>query len=193
MDLLYMRYTQWLYLYTKAKKSREEQEKREMAQLNSLHEEVEKLRKKKHDLDIRLARQKHLNLVDDQVDQQRQLLGPIVANLPKLSREYESLAHALDTTRHQIATQGVYLPDDEEQLQRKLEKELSTSEQLLGELSVMIRQPVTTVTAMSKALGAMEKAVDAQTHELRQCTEMISATQSLTIQETSLRIQEMQA
>ncbi|OWF56173.1 uncharacterized protein LOC110450215 [Mizuhopecten yessoensis] len=193
MDLLYMRYTQWLYLYTKAKKSREEQEKREMAQLSSLHEEVEKLRKKKHDLDIRLERQKHLNLVDDQVDQQRQLLGPIVANLPKLCREYESLAHALDTTRHQIPTQGVYLPDDEDELQRKLEKELSTSEQLLGELSVMIRQPVTTVTSMSKALAAMEKGVDAQTHELKHCTEIISATQSLTIQETSLKIQEMQA
>ncbi|XP_069122957.1 microtubule-associated protein futsch-like [Argopecten irradians] len=192
MDLLYMRYIQWQYLYSKARKCREELEKREMAQMNTLHEELEILRKKNHDLDLRLERQKHVNLVDDQVDHQRQLLGPIVANLPKLSREYESLAHALDTTRHQIPTQGVYLPDDEEQLQRKLEKELATSEQLLGELSVMTRQPLTTVTAMSKALEAMQKGVDAQTHELKQCTEMIAATQSLTIQETSLRIQEMQ-
>lgn len=48
---------------------------------------------------------------------QRQLLGPIVSSLPQLTKEYDTLAHALDTTRHQIPTKGVYIPDDEDQFQ----------------------------------------------------------------------------
>jgi hypothetical protein len=37
--------------------------------------------------------------------------------VPQLTKEYDTLAHALDTTRHQIPTKGVYIPDDEDQFQ----------------------------------------------------------------------------
>lgn len=36
--------------------------------MHGLHEEVEKLRKRKHELDLEIARQSHLNLVDEQLD-----------------------------------------------------------------------------------------------------------------------------
>lgn len=51
---------------------------------------------------------------------QRQGLGPVVSHLPTLSQEYKSLANALDTTRHQIPTKGIHLPDNEDQFQGKV-------------------------------------------------------------------------
>ncbi len=44
-------------------------------------------------------------------------LTPVVASLPQLQQQYGSLSQALDTTRHQIPTKGVYIPDDEDQHQ----------------------------------------------------------------------------
>ncbi|CAC5410796.1 HAUS8 [Mytilus coruscus] len=193
LDMLYARYIQSLYLSTKAQKVREEQEKQAMAQILGIYTEVEKLQKKNHEMDKELMRLKHLNEVDVQIDLQRQSLGPIVSSLPQLTKEYDTLAHALDTTRHQIPTKGVYIPDDEDQFQRDLEHSLLESEQLLGELSVMIRKDLPSVTAMANALSTMEKATETQVEELVRCNEMIAATQSLTIQETSMKIQAIQA
>ncbi|XP_052098681.1 uncharacterized protein LOC127733353 [Mytilus californianus] len=193
LDMLYARYIQSLYLSTKAQKVREEQEKQAMAQILGIYTEVEKLQKKNHEMDKELMRLKHLNEVDVQIDLQRQSLGPIVSSLPQLTKEYDTLAHALDTTRHQIPTKGVYIPDDEDQFQRDLEHALLESEQLLGELSVMIRKDLPSVTAMANALSTMEKATETQVEELVRCNEMIAATQSLTIQETSMKIQAIQA
>ncbi|XP_063432342.1 uncharacterized protein LOC134714752 isoform X2 [Mytilus trossulus] len=193
LDMLYARYIQSLYLSTKAKKVREEQEKQAMAQILGIYTEVEKLQKKNHEMDKELMRLKHLNEVDVQIDLQRQSLGPIVSSLPQLTKEYDTLAHALDTTRHQIPTKGVYIPDDEDQYQRDLEHSLLESEQLLGELSVMIRKDLPSVSAMAHALSTMEKATESQVEELVRCNEMIAATQSLTIQETSMKIQAIQS
>ena len=40
-------------------------------------------------------------------------------SLPKLDSEHQTLAHALDTTRHQIATRGIHIPDDEDEYYRE--------------------------------------------------------------------------
>ena len=38
-------------------------------------------------------------------------------NLPLLQKQYSNLAYALDTTRHQIPTKDIHLPESEEQFQ----------------------------------------------------------------------------
>ena len=48
---------------------------------------------------------------------QRQCLGPVTNTLSSLKKQYRSLAQALDTTRHQVPTTDIYLPDNEEQYQ----------------------------------------------------------------------------
>lgn len=193
LDLLYARYIQSLFLHSRQKKMRDEQEKQAMAQLFGLHEEVDQLRQKKFEMEQSFAKIKHLNQVDEQIELQRQSLGPVITNLPKLKEEYENLAHALDTTRHQIQTKGVYLPEDEDQYQRQLENALLESEQLLGEISVMIRCATPGVTSMADALQTMEKTIDSECQELKRCKEMLAAFESLAIHETSLEINVMQA
>lgn len=193
LDLLYARYIQSLFLHSRQKKMRDEQEKQAMAQLFGLHEEVDQLRQKKFEMEQSFAKIKHLNQVNEQIELQRQSLGPVITNLPKLKEEYENLAHALDTTRHQIQTKGVYLPEDEDQYQRQLENALLESEQLLGEISVMIRCATPGATSMADALQTMEKTIDSECQELKRCKEMLAAFESLAIHETSLEINVMQA
>lgn len=48
---------------------------------------------------------------------QRQCLGPVVNNLSAVQKQYSNLAYALDTTRHQLPTADIYLPENEDQFQ----------------------------------------------------------------------------
>ena len=48
---------------------------------------------------------------------QRAGLGPITANTDPYKSQYSTMAHALDTTRHQLPLKGIYVPDDEDQYQ----------------------------------------------------------------------------
>ncbi|XP_062597007.1 uncharacterized protein LOC134258455 [Saccostrea cucullata] len=190
LDLLYGRLVQWEYLDSKAKRIKEEQERKAMSQMLWLQEEVQRLRKQKHEKDKELTRLKHLNELDEQLDIQRDCLEPVVSHLPKMTRQYETLAQALDTTRHQIPTKGIYIPQDEEMFYSQLEQTLQESEYLLGNLSATTGQPFQSATAtVAKHLASLEKHTNQQCQQLKSCNEMIAATQSLTIEESSLLIQ----
>ncbi|KAL3864390.1 hypothetical protein ACJMK2_006077 [Sinanodonta woodiana] len=192
LDLRYGHYLQWLFLYTKGKKCQQEQEKQAMTQIAALHEEVEKMRKVKAERLQHLAQLRHLNMLDELIDIQRQGLGPVVANLPQLQKNYSDLAHALDTTRHQIRTKGVYIPDNEEEFLGTLETALAESEHLLGQISVLSRQKSPKVTAMATGLETLEKDVENMTQELKRSQELILATEKLHMEENSLKVQAIQ-
>ncbi|XP_061194924.1 uncharacterized protein LOC133203074 [Saccostrea echinata] len=190
LDLLYGRLVQWEYLDSKAKRIKEEQERKAMSQMLWLQEEVQRLRKQKHEKDKELTRLKHLNELDEQLDIQKDCLEPVVSHLPKMTRQYETLAQALDTTRHQIPTKGIYIPQDEELFYSQLEQTLQESEYLLGNLSATTGQPLQSATAtVAKHLASLEKHTNQQCQQLKSCNEMIAATQSLTMEESSLLIQ----
>ncbi|XP_022286537.2 uncharacterized protein LOC111099517 isoform X1 [Crassostrea virginica] len=190
LDLLYGRFVQWDFLACKAKRIREEQERKAMSQILWLQEELQKLRKIKHEKDKELVRLKHLNELDEQLDIQRECLDPVVSHLPKLTKQYETLAQALDTTRHQIPTKGIYIPQDEALFHSQLEQILQESEYLLGNLSATTGQPLHSATAtVAQHLSALEKHTNQQCQQLKSCNEMIAATQSLTVEESSLLIQ----
>lgn len=190
LDLLYGRFVQWEFLACKARRIKEEQERKAMSQMLWLQEELQKLRKLKHDKDKELARLKHLNELDEQLDIQRECLEPVVSHLPKLTKQYETLAQALDTTRHQIPTKGIYIPQDEALFHSQLEQILQESEYLLGNLSASTGQPLHSATAtVARHLASLEKHTNQQCQQLKSCNEMIAATQSLTVEESSLLIQ----
>lgn len=190
LDLLYGRFVQWEFLACKARRIKEEQERKAMSQMLWLQEELQKLRKLKHDKDKELARLKHLNELDEQLDIQRECLEPVVSHLPKLTKQYETLAQALDTTRHQIPTKGIYIPQDEALFHSQLEQILQESEYLLGNLSASTGQQLHSATAtVARHLASLEKHTNQQCQQLKSCNEMIAATQSLTVEESSLLIQ----
>lgn len=190
LDLLYGRFVQWEFLACKARRIKEEQERKAMSQMLWLQEELQKLRKLKHDKDKELARLKHLNELDEQLDIQRECLEPVVSHLPKLTKQYETLAQALDTTRHQIPTKGIYIPQDEALFHSQLEQILQESEYLLGNLSASTGQQLHSATAtVARHVASLEKHTNQQCQQLKSCNEMIAATQSLTVEESSLLIQ----
>ena len=45
------------------------------------------------------------------------MLGPIIHQVPQLSQYYQSTAVALDTTRHELQTEGVNIPDTKQEQQ----------------------------------------------------------------------------
>ncbi|XP_060579501.1 uncharacterized protein LOC132736392 [Ruditapes philippinarum] len=192
VDLLYMYKLQWAFLEAKARKTLHEQEKQAMAQIYGLYEEVESLRKLKLDREQQYSRLRHTNITDNLAEVQRQCLGPVVNNLPSLQKQYSNLAYALDTTRHQIPTKDIHLPENEEQFQAKLEAQLLESERLLGEVSAITRQDIPTISAMGNAMVTMEQAVEGMEEELKKSHELLAATETLTMHECSLRVQEIQ-
>ncbi|XP_052227169.1 uncharacterized protein LOC127841978 isoform X2 [Dreissena polymorpha] len=192
IDLQYMFSQQWAFLEAKAKQTLHEQEQQAMAQIYGVYEEVEKLRKEKTEKDKYLARLQHTNNTDHMAEVQRQCLGPVVNSLPELQKQYSNLAYALDTTRHQIPMTEVYVPDNKEQFEAKLEAHLLESERLLGEISSITRQDVPNIVSMGTALSTMEQSVETMKNELKKSEELLAAVETLTIQECSLRVQSIQ-
>ncbi|XP_041369212.1 uncharacterized protein LOC121383323 isoform X2 [Gigantopelta aegis] len=192
LKLLYARYLQSLFLDSQAKMSFKTQEKQEMAEMLELWEAVEEKKKQVYTLRKEITRLKHNILLDEQLELQAAALEPIVCNLPRLCGEHKSLADSLDTTRHQIRTKGIYIPDDEDRYQAMFESALLESEHLLGELSVMTRTATPHTTKTATALQAMESALTAECKEIARCNELVSAIQTLSTEENSLKIHAVQ-
>ncbi|XP_076439440.1 uncharacterized protein LOC143279093 isoform X2 [Babylonia areolata] len=193
LDLSYARCLQWLFLASKAELCLQQQEKDAMRQLHALWALLEKTRQEKAHLEQDMARLRHLNMLDQQLDTQHQALEPVVRVLPTLQKDFGGLASAVDTTRHQITVRGIHLPDDQDFYLASLEQVLMESEQLLGTLSTLTRKQAPAVSDFSDACQAVQQAVHDECLELNRCGELLSAVQSLTTHENSLRIQAMQS
>ncbi|XP_064601421.1 uncharacterized protein LOC135467578 [Liolophura sinensis] len=193
LDITYSGYLQWLYLDAAARKTLHDQEKCAMGQLNSLWEELESLRQTETQLRSELQQVKRANLLDEQLDLQSSGLSPVICKLPQLSSDHKLLAHALDTTRHQIPAQGVHLPMDQDSYQESLISALNESERLLGELSMLTRRHTPKVTEYSRAFHALEMAAGRESQLHRDCQGALTAAHSLTTAETCLKIQAIQA
>ncbi|XP_038071038.1 QWRF motif-containing protein 4-like [Patiria miniata] len=192
LDRVYARYTQALFLDSKLEKSLKEQEKEAMSEMYGLWHENERLRNKKRDLELELASGRHANHLDQQLDVQISGLGPVVTHLDELKKQYSTLAHALDTTRHQLGTVGIHVPQDEDGYHGSLISALAESENLLGEISAATRTHQPKITSFATAIQALQKAVDNEDKELKRCQELLAATSTLATQEGSLRIQQIE-
>ncbi|PIK62968.1 hypothetical protein BSL78_00095, partial [Apostichopus japonicus] len=192
LDKMYARYLQMVFLESKMRKQKQDQEQEAMSQLHLLHQENESLLARKRDLELKVARLRHANTLDQQLDIQKVGLGPVAANLKQFQNQYSSLAHALDTTRHQIGTTGVLLPQNEEAFQDDLLTALSESEQILRTISSTLQDKTTKTATFSKALQALDKAVGAEDKELQRCQKLLAKTSINTTYETSLRLQQVE-
>ncbi|KAL8615823.1 hypothetical protein ACOMHN_048531 [Nucella lapillus] len=193
LDASYARYLQWLFLDTKASFMLQQQEKDAVRQLCTLWEITEQTRNEKAELEQDLAKLRHMNLLDEQLESQQQCLEPVIRVLRTLETDYSAMARAMDTTRHQIALNGIHLPEDEELYLESLEQGLLESEELLGTLGTLTQSKAPKVTDFSNTCHAVEQAVEGQCSELNRCGELLSAVQSLATHENSLFIQAMQA
>ncbi|XP_071476762.1 HAUS augmin-like complex subunit 8 [Diadema antillarum] len=161
-------------------------------QMFALWKENEEVAKKRTQLELRLARLKHANELDQQLLVQEQGLGPLTSHLAQFKQEYSTLAHALDTTRHQVELTDILVPDDQDEFNDRLERELAESEALLGEIAAVTRTKQPKVEALSRAISMLETSVAQESAALLRCQELVAATSSLSNHETSMRIQRLE-
>ncbi|XP_033633562.1 uncharacterized protein LOC117295103 isoform X1 [Asterias rubens] len=192
LDRVYGRYLQAVFIDSKLEKTLKEQEKESMSQIYGLWHENERMRTKKRNLEMELKSARHANNLDHHLDVQISGVSPVVAHLSQLKQQYSTLAHALDTTRHQLGVTGIHVPQDEDNFHESLLSALAESEHLLGEISVVTRAHQPQVSSFSSAIQALQKAVENEDKELKRCQEMLSATCTLATQESSLRIQDIE-
>ncbi|CAH1273543.1 HAUS8 [Branchiostoma lanceolatum] len=192
LDMWYIRYLQWLYISSKMEKDLKEKEKQSSQYCYALWEKNEDLRKKITEGKQRIHCLKYQNLLDRLLKLQEAALQPLVDGAPKMQQDYSEFAHALDTTRHHLATISVSDDVDNEDYIKKLYESVNEIEQLLGQLSVMTSRQLPKVTKFSKELEELQKTTSAEGVLLKRMEELVAAAESIMTQEVSLISQEVQ-
>ncbi|KAK7488309.1 hypothetical protein BaRGS_00020468 [Batillaria attramentaria] len=192
LDLQYARYLQWLFLDSRARQVLQQQEKEAMQQLAQLWELTESQRETAAHSEKNLDNLRHLHLLDEQLALQHSALVPLVQTLPRAKADYCQFAKALNTTRHQVHTCGIYLPEDQDDFVDCLEEILRESEELLGQLDLLTKEDAAVINLFATALQSIEKTVENECLEINRCAELLAAVRSLATHENSLRIQAIQ-
>ncbi|XP_035694378.1 nucleolar protein dao-5-like isoform X1 [Branchiostoma floridae] len=192
LDMWYIRYLQWLYISSKMEKDLKEKEKQSSQYCYALWEKNEDLRKKITEGKQRIHCLKYQNLLDRMLKMQEAALQPLVDSAPKMQQDYSEFAHALDTTRHHLATISVSDDVDNEDYIKKLYESVNEIEQLLGQLSVMTSRQLPKVTKFSKELEELQKTTSAEGVLLKRMEELVAAAETIMTQEVSLISQEVQ-
>ncbi|XP_010328434.1 HAUS augmin-like complex subunit 8 isoform X2 [Saimiri boliviensis] len=111
-------------------------ERRAEKNLLIMCKEKEKLQKKAHELKRRLLLSQRKRELADVLDAQVQMLSPFEAVAKRFREQYRTFATALDTTRHELPVRSIHLEGDGQQLLDALQRELTTTQRLLGELDI---------------------------------------------------------
>ncbi|XP_067935457.1 HAUS augmin-like complex subunit 8 [Watersipora subatra] len=196
IDVCYSRYLQWLFLSSKVDKAIESEETNVMSELQKLSIENHKMRQKLSALEQELDRLEHVTNLDEMLELQQGLLGPIVSELPQLSQYYQSMAVALDTTRHELHTVGINIPDTEHEqkaFEGAMMAALDESEQLLADVASHTRRDMSTTSQYAQAVESLSKCVSEEEKELRSCKDLVRAAQSLANHENSMKIQDIES
>ncbi|XP_006928630.3 HAUS augmin-like complex subunit 8 isoform X2 [Felis catus] len=98
--------------------------------------EREKLQKKAHELKRKLLLCRRKRELADILDAQIEMLSPYEAVAERFKEQYKTFATALDTTRHELPVKSIHLDGDGQQFLDSLQRELTTTCHLLGELGI---------------------------------------------------------
>nr|XP_020736124.1 HAUS augmin-like complex subunit 8 isoform X2 [Odocoileus virginianus texanus] len=104
--------------------------------LEILCKEKEKLQKKAYELKRRLLLCQKKRELEDFLDAQIEMLSPLEAVVCRFREQYKTFATALDTTRHELPVKSVHLDGDRQLFLDELQRELTTTRHLLGELGI---------------------------------------------------------
>ncbi|XP_055975770.1 HAUS augmin-like complex subunit 8 [Sorex fumeus] len=98
--------------------------------------EEERLRKTVHEQRRQLLLGQRRRQLAAVLDLQIAMLSPCEAILQRFKEQYQALASALDTTRHELPVSDIHLDQDRAQFLDDVQRELLTTRQLLGELGL---------------------------------------------------------
>uniref|UniRef100_A0A8D2JRY3 HAUS augmin-like complex subunit 8 n=1 Tax=Sciurus vulgaris TaxID=55149 RepID=A0A8D2JRY3_SCIVU len=98
--------------------------------------EEEELQEQAHQLRRRLRLCQRTRELAEALNAQMELLSPFEAVCERFKEQYQMLATALDTTRHELPLRSIHLEGDGHQLLDALQRDLETTHRLLGELGI---------------------------------------------------------
>ncbi|XP_005604164.1 HAUS augmin-like complex subunit 8 [Equus przewalskii] len=99
-------------------------------------EEKEKLQREAHELKRRLLLCQRKRELEAILDTQMETLSPYEAVATRFMEQYKTFATALDTTRHELPVRSVHVDGDGQRFLDDLQRELTTTCHLLGELGI---------------------------------------------------------
>ncbi|KAL9983865.1 hypothetical protein ACROYT_G006108 [Oculina patagonica] len=162
-----------------------QKEKDAQSQIYSVWQEKEKLQREVANLELQLKMKTKIAELDRQIQLQMSGLKPIGSHMLKLILEYSKLAAALDTTRHHMSVNGVFIPDNHDELFAVLDE----SERLLGEIDGLTKQKQQKIDSFAKEMEGLSKTVESEIQEQNRCGELLAAASTLSTQERSLQAQ----
>jgi len=189
LELQYSRVIQAAFLYSRLKESFAKKEKDAQSQIYSVWQEKEKLQREVASLELQLKMKTKIAELDKQIQLQMSGLKPIGSHMLKLILEYSKLAAALDTTRHHMSVNGVFIPQNHAELFAVLDE----SERLLGEIDGLTKQHQHKIGSFAKEMEGLSKTVESEIQEQNRCGELLAAASTLSTQERSLQAQSIMA
>ncbi|CAL1535729.1 unnamed protein product [Lymnaea stagnalis] len=196
LDMAYTKYLQWVFLNGKAKQFYEDEEALATAQIHGLWKLLESKREEGAALDLDVDMLKKYNRLDEVLEKTESELESLTAVLPQLEEDYSHLSAALDTTRHQIPVEDIFLPQDgveRDIYEEKLENALKESEQLLAEISTITGVKLEPLQHYQNYMEAIDANLSSTNDEIGACEVDLDVVQGLTTRLTSLIVQDMQS
>uniref|UniRef100_UPI00398E52A3 HAUS augmin-like complex subunit 8 n=1 Tax=Pristiophorus japonicus TaxID=55135 RepID=UPI00398E52A3 len=162
----------------------------EQAERNLLliEEENQRLRRKKFQQKQALLLQEKEKQFYAIVDQQIELLRPVVVAMQPFKMQYKSLGQALDTTRHSLQTKNIYVSEDPSENLEELKSHLKITKQLLDGLGFRTDMDNSKALAGIKELGTAVTEADT---EMKRFFAKIEELSSCVSRETALLHQEL--
>jgi len=185
LELQYSRVVQAAFLYSRLKHSFAQKEKDAQTQMYAVWQEREKLQREVANLELQLKMKTKIAELNQQIQLQMSGLKPIGSNMLKLILEFSKLAAALDTTRHHMSVNGVFIPANHDELFAVLDE----SERLLGEIDELTKQKQPKVHSFASEMEGLSKTVESEIQEQKRCGELLAAASTLSTQERSLQAQ----
>lgn len=192
LDILYSEYIRSLYLDKMFQHSFKKREEEAMTQMHGLWSEMEKMMEKKSAVELKLAEDEYHKVVSQNTQRQSDAIKLVSSFLPNLIPNHQHLASALDTTRHQIASHGIYIPKDEDNFADELIASVQQTEELLKKTKMFTDANANSLSLYSSGLKELTDTASKENDEIEKLDEILAATESLTVHQASLNIQEIQ-
>ncbi|XP_067144076.1 HAUS augmin-like complex subunit 8 isoform X2 [Centruroides vittatus] len=186
-EILYCQYLQALFLETKAKNSLRKKSENALEQLYGLWELNQELSEEENKLDLQIALTDNVIHVNSHLYSQEERLEPVTNILFDLEQECENLAKAIDTTRHQLPIKDIFLPD-----MKDLACTLDETEYLTELMVNSLKPSEESLIDLASILTNIEHTMETEMKELKKSSDLMKVISNLTIEESSLQIQNIQ-
>ncbi|XP_014786182.1 uncharacterized protein LOC106880652 [Octopus bimaculoides] len=190
LDMLYNNYIQTLYLDKMVLKAIQKREADAAGQIQAFHNLIQSECERGLNLDKKMKETRHHNLVMKFGKLQRSAISKVNDSLYDMKSKHHHLAEVLDKASHQIATEGIFHPNDESYID-DLTNNFVETEKLLEKINDVTESKMPSLSLYNSHLKHLVETISTEKIEIEQITELLAAIESLTIQQASLSFQHL--